>query len=265
MLLRGKTERKEEWKGASGQCVLPLWHVIFKHKISKARSFKALNYFCCILLTFPQLAHLKTLFHHMLSKSSCGTESSAKFLSVGLPVNVPCFTSNFLMPQMKWNKVPCWWVSSRYSIINDSMAFSMGSANWSWLTKTWPTGTPPSNTLSKSLKPQTGCTRILATRIKWLLGSNLVGRVISLHLVRVAKGCISLAHIFIFKYFIFTVWNVQQTKFNLHWEFHTLLIFATCFYNGCTKPCPHSGCDQKYVDFKNVHILGDGEDALKCV
>lgn len=99
---------------------LSLRHVIFKHKISKARSFKAPNYFCYILLTFPQLAHLKAFFHHMLSRSSSVAESSAKRLSAGLTVSVPCFMSNLLLSDIlngtkqAWNKkIPCWMPSSQ--------------------------------------------------------------------------------------------------------------------------------------------------------
>lgn len=58
--------------------------------------------FCCehfcfssfVLLTSPQLVQLKTLFHHMLSRSSSAAENAAKNLSAGFTVRMSCFTSN---------------------------------------------------------------------------------------------------------------------------------------------------------------------------
>lgn len=45
-----------------------------------------------VLLTSPQLVQLKTLFHHMLSRSSSAAESPAKNLSARFPVRMSCFT-----------------------------------------------------------------------------------------------------------------------------------------------------------------------------
>lgn len=47
-----------------------------------------------VLLTSPQLVQLKTLFHHMLSRSSSAAENAAKNLSAGFTVRMSCFTSN---------------------------------------------------------------------------------------------------------------------------------------------------------------------------
>lgn len=66
-------------------------------KMGEARSFplgaqKAFSSF--VLLTSPQLVQLKTLFHHMLSRSSSGAQSAAKNLSARSTVRMSCFTSN---------------------------------------------------------------------------------------------------------------------------------------------------------------------------
>lgn len=76
-------------------------------KMGKARSFplgaqKAFSSF--VLLTSPQLVQLKTLFQHMLSRSSSEAQSAAKNLSARSTVRMSCFTSNPAPIWYSWQK-----------------------------------------------------------------------------------------------------------------------------------------------------------------
>lgn len=74
----------------------PLTHCLQPEKSAKPEAF-CCEHFCFssfVLLTSPQLVQLKTLFHHMLSRSSSVAENAAKNLSAGFTVRMSCFTSN---------------------------------------------------------------------------------------------------------------------------------------------------------------------------
>lgn len=95
------------FQGQNNTAVTALWHVVCNQKNQQSQKLSAVSTFCFssfVLLTSLQLVQLKTLFHHMLSRSSSAAENAAKNLSAGFTVRMSCFTSTSYLIQLTETK-----------------------------------------------------------------------------------------------------------------------------------------------------------------